>query len=174
MDRLRISAETAKVLAAIPGSIILIVGAVLFLGNITGGMPTVSYAGGITMAIGAWVLSALTREAGKARGTTQEDPRKRTPISQGVQTRGSQKGGTPPVIPMPPRCVRCGGVLAESSQTHWTCSKCNATVERVGLAWELSEGRSPATPPSAVYCRQCRKQVRIGSMFCNRCGAKVT
>lgn len=170
---MRISAETAKVLAAIPGSIILLAGAVLFLGNITGGMPTVSYAGGITMAIGAWVLSALTKEAGKARGTTQEDPRKRIPVSRKVQTPVSQKEGSLPVIPMPPRCVRCGGLLAESSQTHWTCSKCNATVERVGLAWELSEGRSPTAPPTVVHCRQCGKQVRIGSMFCNRCGARV-
>ena len=173
MSRLRISTETAKALAAIPGSVILLIGVALFFGNITGGMPTLPYAGGITMAIGAWLLGALTKEAGKTRGAGEEAPLKGTRFSQTIEPPVSEKTGSPSVIPMPPRCVRCGGLLAESSQMHWTCSKCHATIARVGLAWELRDERDVTAPPTAVHCRQCGKQARIGSIFCVRCGARV-
>jgi ribosomal protein S27AE len=60
-----------------------------------------------------------------------------TRIYEDQRERVTGRSETASVISMPPRCPRCGELLAQRSRAHWACSKCNMALERVGRAWEL-------------------------------------
>lgn len=122
-------------IAFVVGYVIWFLGALLFIGNVTGWFPTISYAGFVGMLLGAWINSA-------AKSTMQREEAERNNIYRSLEfRRQSLLSSTAPnntTTGENPDYVTSPSTTASGGLDATVCARCDCRV------LPLANGTCPA------------------------------